>query len=171
LQSCVRWPVSSVRMRCSCVVCAGPTPMDVPNQAERSHANRLEVGIPRCDFEGGPKNLGAHEFGHGGRCDMCCGLKSERGELGMRGSNRCEVGEGLESLRLRLRSVLRVAWLLGGRTIVSRKLTEAASEATKDGDGNGPRFPGGARSVISQGRWPVESGAGMFLRNRVLEAK
>jgi hypothetical protein len=39
----------------------------VPDQAECAHANRLEVGIPRGNLKGRPKDLGAHEFGHGGQ--------------------------------------------------------------------------------------------------------
>jgi hypothetical protein len=52
----------------------------VPDQAECAHANRLEVGIPRGDLKGRPKDLGAHEFGHGGRfgCEFVTWCFKER---------------------------------------------------------------------------------------------
>jgi hypothetical protein len=53
----------------------GPTQTDtaqgkstIPDQAKSSHANRLQVRIPRGNLEGGPKNLGADKFSH---CVAC----------------------------------------------------------------------------------------------------
>jgi hypothetical protein len=74
---CADYP-SSAPISCN----TGRTRQYVPDQAECAHANRLEVGIPRGNLKGRPKDLGAHEFGHGGRFGGCEAVasKSARGE-------------------------------------------------------------------------------------------
>jgi len=46
-------------------ICIGELISGGTNQAKGAHANWLEIRIPRGDLESSPKNLGAHEFGHG----------------------------------------------------------------------------------------------------------
>lgn len=34
------------------------------DEPESTHAHRLQIGVPACDLERRPKDLGSHEFGH-----------------------------------------------------------------------------------------------------------